>query len=97
MLGAALGKELRERDGAPDGPHFSGRAGDLMLSVHPSKEPYAELALLVADLDHAIEVCAERGSRVVSGPAAEPYGRVAHMAGPGGLRVELVQAANTKS
>ena len=86
LLENALGIGLRERDG-----HWSGRAGELMVSVHPSAEPHSELAFLVDAIEPAIESSTARGARVLSGPTAEPYGVSAHLEGPGDLRIELVQ------
>jgi hypothetical protein len=90
LLEGALGITLRERM-TSDGPHFSGRAENLTLSLHPGGEAGAELAFVVDDAESAVAACTARGSRVISGPTREPYGLSTHLAGPGALRVELVE------
>jgi hypothetical protein len=94
-LDGALGIPLRERDGAEGAGHFSGRAGELVISVHPGAEPGTELAFVVDELEGAIAACAARGARVLAGPTTEPYGLSAHLEGPGELRIELVQPRTT--
>ena len=90
MLGDALGLRLQGRT-ADDGPHFSGRPGDMMLSVHPGEGSHTELAFIVEALDSAIAECAARGGRLIEGPARLPYGISAHLSGPADFRMELVE------
>lgn len=90
VLDAALGIPLRPRD-AEDGRHFSGHAGQLVVSVHPADEPQAELAFVVDEIEAAIGACATHGSQLISGPARMPYGISAHLEGPGAVRIELLQ------
>lgn len=93
IIGGALQIALTSR-GAEDGQHFSGRAGDLMVSVHPGRETSVELAFTTDDMDAALAACTTRGASVVEGPERKPYGVSAHLVGPDGLRFELV-AMNT--
>lgn len=90
MLGDALvfGLRAQTRD---DGTHFSGHLGDLVLSVHPCDESHTELAFVVEALDSAIAECAASGGRVIEGPSRLAYGRSAHLDGPAGFRIELVE------
>jgi predicted enzyme related to lactoylglutathione lyase len=93
VLDDALGISLRSRDNE-DGQHFSGRAGELMVSVHPSEKAGVELAFVVDTIESAIEACRAQGAILVSGPEREPYGVSAHLQGPDDMRIELVQISN---
>jgi hypothetical protein len=93
LLGDALGIGLRGRT-ADDGRHYSGRLGDLILSVHPGEQGHTELAFVVEEIGSAITRCAEHGGRVIEEPARLPYGISAHVAAPGALRIELVEPAS---
>ena len=93
VLDGPLGIGLRSRDG-DDGTHFSGRAGELMVSVHPGDRPGVELAFVVDAIEPAIDACRTQGATLISGPEREPYGVSAHLQGPDELRIELVQISN---
>jgi predicted enzyme related to lactoylglutathione lyase len=93
LLGHALGITLTSRSAA-DGQHFSGRAGQLMISVHPSDDGGVELAFATDDIEVAVAACAARGASVVQGPERKPYGVSAHLVGPDDLRLELVAMDN---
>ena len=93
LLGDALGITLKSRS-ALDGEHFSGRAGQLMISVHPSADAGVELAFTTDDIDVAVAACAAQGASVIQGPERKPYGVSAHLVGPDDLRLELVAMVN---
>jgi predicted enzyme related to lactoylglutathione lyase len=96
LLGDALGITLTSRNGL-DGQHFSGRAGQLMISVHPSDDAGVELAFTTDDIEAAVAACAARGASVVQSPERKPYGVSAHLVGPDDLRLELVAMDNDKN
>jgi predicted enzyme related to lactoylglutathione lyase len=93
VLNGALGIALKSREG-DRGQHFTGRAGELMVSIHPSEKPGVELAFVVDAIDSAVEACRSQGATVISGPEREPYGVSAHLQGPDEIRIELVQISN---
>ena len=94
MLVGALGLGLRGR-ATDHGREFSGRIDDLMVSVHHNERCYTELAFIVEAIEPAIAACEECGSRVIEGLTRLPYGISAHLAGPGDLRIELVERLPT--
>jgi hypothetical protein len=91
ILSGALNIRLQRRTATAEGGHYSGRAGDLTISVHPGDEPAIELAFLVPAIGTAIDECRARGAAVTSAPGPRPYGTSATLLGPGSLRLELVQ------
>lgn len=93
FLEGALGIALTSRQGA-DGPHFSGRAGQLMISVHPSSDAGVELAFITDDIDATVAACVAGGGSVLQSPTQMPYGVSARLAGPDDLRLELVAMHN---
>jgi hypothetical protein len=90
ILRDGLGLGLRARTDA-DGTHFSARIGDLMLSIHPGEDSHTELAFTVTALQSAIAGCTARGGRLNQEISSMPYGTSAHLHGPAGFGVELVE------
>jgi predicted enzyme related to lactoylglutathione lyase len=93
LLGDALGITLTSRS-ASDGQHYSGQAGQLVISVHPSDDVGVELAFVTDDIEVAVAACAARGASVVQNPERKSYGVSAHLVGPDDIRLELVAMSN---
>jgi predicted enzyme related to lactoylglutathione lyase len=93
FLGDALGIALTSRNGS-DGQHFSGRAGQLMISVHPRSDAGVELAFTTDDIEDTVAACVAGGGSVLQRPTQMPYGVSARVVGPDDLRLELVATHN---